>query len=112
MLTVLEHHAEPLAASNTTFKIDTRDEQLEKAALRDPLQIPPNALARGSICPGSERPVALLSPPSLSSKEPKVVFFVPKVVFLYSWGHESLLYGFRHGSPHTESAGSWGHQDK
>lgn len=57
MLTVLEHHAEPLAASNTTFKIDTRDEQLEKAALRDPLQIPPNALARGSICPGSERPV-------------------------------------------------------
>jgi hypothetical protein len=57
MLTVLEHHAEPLAASNTTFKMDTRDEQLEKAALRDPLQLPPNALARGSICPGSERPV-------------------------------------------------------
>ena len=31
-------------------------------------------------------------------------FFVPKVVFLYSWGHESLLCGFRAGSPHAESA--------
>ena len=33
------------------------------------------------------------------------------VVFLWLWGHESLLVGFRAGPPPAESAVSWGHQD-
>ena len=67
MLTVLEHHAEPLAASNTTFKIDTRDEQLEKAALRDPLQNTPKRACARQHLPRLRAPgEALLSPPSFS----------------------------------------------
>ena len=86
MLTVLEHHAEPLAASNTTFKIDTRDEQLEKAALRDPLQIPPNALARGSICPGSERPVRHCFPHHRCLRRSQKSFFCTKSRFFVQLG--------------------------
>ena len=67
MLTVLEHHAEPLAASNTTFKIDTRDEQAGKGRVARPsANTPKRACARQHLprlrAPGE----ALLSPPSFS----------------------------------------------
>ena len=44
-LKMLERHAQPSAAANTNFKMESCDEPLEKYASSGPLQMPPKAAA-------------------------------------------------------------------